>query len=45
LLLSKSNDVHAQNKTFLTVRNELLLRPKIGVTEGGNATLRLFMNG
>ena len=33
---SISNDVHAQNKTLLAVRNELLLPPKIRVAEGGD---------
>ena len=37
-LLSKSNDVHSQNKTFLAVRNELLLRLKIDISEGGDVT-------
>jgi len=32
--LSKSSNVHAQNKTFLAVRNELLLPLKIRVTDG-----------
>jgi hypothetical protein len=36
--LSKSNDVHAQNKTFLGVRNELLLPLKFRVMEGGVIT-------
>jgi hypothetical protein len=34
LLLSKCNNVRAQN-TFFAVRNELLLRLKVGITEGG----------
>jgi len=33
--LSKSGDVHAQNKMFLALRNEILLPLKICVTEGG----------
>jgi len=36
--LSKSNDVHAQNKTYLEVLNELLLPLKIRVAEGGDIT-------
>jgi len=36
---SKSNDVHAQNKTFfLAVLTELLLPLKMRVTEGGDIT-------
>jgi hypothetical protein len=37
--LIKFNDVHAHNKTFLVVRNELLLPPKT------HFTLRLLING
>ena len=36
--LSKSNDVHAQNKTFLISCNELILPLKIRFTEGGDIT-------
>jgi hypothetical protein len=34
--LSKSNDVHAQDKTLLAVRKELLLPLKIRITFGGD---------
>jgi len=36
--LSKSNDFHVQNKTFLSSCNELLLPLKIRLTEGGDIT-------
>jgi hypothetical protein len=37
--LSKSNDVHSQNKTLLAVSNELLLPLKIRVADGADITL------